>query len=268
MDVAFFCPGNKREVRESGLCSLPGFNLSKVGHAPEMCFLKHLYIEYLTSSRPGDLNQQGITGSFLKPDTSAAACQWWGMLHVQNSTMEKRCIAVHQHFPSVHLQIPPGQHEPPFTFGQLTAPVKMSDGAMIKGYKKATSIFNWLVFFSRLLPFSPPSWAPVLGVRQRGMFSFKRRRRKRLPCLPVTLEHKELLCLYEEAVMVVFLKGWGFQSCPYWCDHDPEGCLQPQGARAVKGCWLQGQHNCLCSRKDPQLQCAWKDGRKRKLCRN
>lgn len=198
MDVAFFCPGNKCEVRESGICSLPGVNMSKAGHAPEMCILKHLYIEYLTSSRPRDLNQQGITGSFLKPDTSAAACQWWGTLHVQNSTAEKSCITVHKHFPSLHLQIPPGQHEPPFTFGQLTASVKMSDGAMIEGYKIATtSIFNWVFFFFQTaIFFPPPSGAPVLGVRQRGMFSFKQRRRKRLPCLPVTLEHKELLCLY------------------------------------------------------------------------
>lgn len=98
--LLFFCPGNKCEVRESGLCSLPGVNMSRAGHAPEMCFLKHLYIEYLTSSRPGELNQQGITGSFLEPDTSAAARQWWGVLHVQNCPMEKCCITVHQHFPS------------------------------------------------------------------------------------------------------------------------------------------------------------------------
>lgn len=123
--LPFFCPGNKCEVKESGLCSLPEVNMSKAGHAPEMCFLKHLYIEYLTSSRPGEINQQGITGSFLEPDTSAAACQWCGMLHMQNCTMEKCCIAVHQHFSSLHLQIPPGQHEPPFTFRQLTAPAKL-----------------------------------------------------------------------------------------------------------------------------------------------
>lgn len=89
INVVFFCPGNKCEVRESRLCSLPGVNMSKVGHAPKMCFLKHLYVEYLTSSRPEDLNQQGIMGSFLEPDTPTAACQWWGMLHVQNSTWIK-----------------------------------------------------------------------------------------------------------------------------------------------------------------------------------
>lgn len=124
MDAAFFCPGNKCEVRESGLCSLPGVSMSKVGCAPEMCFLKHLYIEYLTSSRPEDLNQQGITGSFLQPDTSAAACQRWGMLHVQNTITEKHCITAHQHLPSLHLWLPPGQHEPLFTSGQLTELVK------------------------------------------------------------------------------------------------------------------------------------------------
>lgn len=156
MDVVFFCPGNKCEVRESRLCSLPGVNMSKVGHAPGMCFLKHLYIEYLTRSRPGDLNQQGITGSFLEPDTSAAACQWWGMLHVQNSTMEKGCITVHQHFQSLHLHLPPGQHKPPFTVRQLTVSVKMSDGAKIEGYKiPTTSILTGGFFFSRLLPFFP-----------------------------------------------------------------------------------------------------------------
>lgn len=53
----------------------------------------------------------------------------------------------------------------------------------------------------------------------------------------------------EKAVKVVFLKGWGFQGCPCWCDRDPEGCLQSQGAGAVKGSWLQGQHNCLCSQR-------------------
>lgn len=191
MDAAFFCPGNKCKVRESGLCSLPGVNMSKVGCAPEMCFLKHLYIEYLTSSSLVDLNQQGITGSFLEPDTSAAACQWWGMLHVQNSTMEKYCITVHQHLPSLHLQLPPGQHEPPFIFGQLTELVK-------RDLRQEQHPF--LIFFFFFFPdsdlFSPPSQALVLRARQRGMFSFNQRQREGLSCLPVPLEHKELLCLY------------------------------------------------------------------------
>lgn len=69
-------------------------------------------------------------------------------------------------------------------------------GAVIEGNKIATtSILNcWFLdfFFPDCYLFSPPSRA--LG--QRGMFSFKQRQRKRLPCLPVTLEHKELLCLY------------------------------------------------------------------------
>lgn len=100
-----------------------------------------------------------------------------------------------KHFISVHLWRPLIQHEPPFTFGQLTALVKMSDVAMTDEYRIAIMfIFNW--FFSDCCLFSTHYQASVLWVRQRGMFSFKECRRKRLPCLPVTLEYKELLCLY------------------------------------------------------------------------
>lgn len=193
MDVAFFCPGNKCKVRVSGLCSLPGVNMSKVGHAPEMCFLKHLYIEYLTSSRPGDLNQVGITGNFLEPDTSAA-CQWWGMLHVQNSTWKNATLlytSISHHCTFGYLLV--SMSHP----WQLTTSVKLSDW----GIQDSNNTHFQLVVFLVFSPpacylFSPPSQAPVLRARQRGMFSYKQRRRKRLPCLPVTLEYKELLCLY------------------------------------------------------------------------
>lgn len=52
-----------------------------------------------------------------------------------------------KHFISVHLWRPLIQHEPPFTFGQLTALVKMSDVAMTDEYRIAIMfIFNWFFF--------------------------------------------------------------------------------------------------------------------------
>lgn len=61
-----YCPGSKHEVRENGLHSLPGDNLSKAGHTPEMCLLKHLYIEYLTTSRARNSSPQRTKGISLR----------------------------------------------------------------------------------------------------------------------------------------------------------------------------------------------------------
>lgn len=84
--------------------------------------------------------------------------------------MKKCGISVQKHFIPVHLQIPPIQHEPPFTFGQLTASVKMSDVATTDEYRVATMlIFN--CFFFRLLPFFPTlSGISALGKTKRNVF--------------------------------------------------------------------------------------------------
>lgn len=94
-----FCPGSKREVRESGLCSLPGVNTSKAGHTPEMCLLEHLYIEYSTSSRPRDLSRQGIKGTFPEPALSAAAHQGWGSAPWRNAALLYKSISYQCTFP-------------------------------------------------------------------------------------------------------------------------------------------------------------------------
>lgn len=75
-----------------------------------------------------------------------------------------------KHFISVHLRRPLIQNEPPFTFGQLTALVKMSDVAMTDEYGIAIMfIFTW--FFFRLLPpFPTLSGISALGETKRNVF--------------------------------------------------------------------------------------------------
>lgn len=173
MDVAFFCPGNKCEVRESGLCSLPGVNMSKVGHAPEMCFLKHLYIEYLTSSRPGDLNQVGNHRQFPRARHFCSLSMMGNVAHAELHHGKKL------HYCTLQLWMPPGQHEPPFTLRQLTASVKLSDGAMIEGYKTATTpIFNWFSFFQTATFFPHPPRHQCLGWDKEECFLLSRGRGK------------------------------------------------------------------------------------------
>lgn len=75
MDVAFSVQEANVKLEKVGYVPFLESTYSRAGHAPEMCFLKHLYMEYLTSSRPRDLNGQGIKGSFPKLATAAAACQ-------------------------------------------------------------------------------------------------------------------------------------------------------------------------------------------------
>lgn len=127
---------------------------------------------------------------FPRADTSAA-CQWWGMLHMQNCAMEKSCITVHaaldtswSAWATLHSQ----------TINCSSKTVWWCHDWGIQDSNNTH--FQLIFFFPDCYLLSPPTQAPVLRVRQRGMFSFKQRQRKRLPCLPVTPEHKELLCLY------------------------------------------------------------------------
>lgn len=83
------------------------------------------------------------------------------------------------HYCTLQLWIPPGQHEPPFTLRQLTASVKLSDGAMIEGYKTATTpIFNWFSFFQTATFFPHPPRHQCLGWDKEECFLLSRGRGK------------------------------------------------------------------------------------------
>lgn len=125
----------------------------------------------------------------------------------------------------------------------------------------STLIFNCLgralfVFcFSKLkLLFPFLSGISALGKTMKEC-CLKKHRKKRLPCTSNSEVQRPTLSSWK-AGKPAFLKGWGFRDPSWWCDRDPEACLQHQEAHAAMGCrvsatssasraplavWLKGQ---------------------------
>lgn len=176
---------------------------------------------------------------------------------------------------SVHLQTPHTQPRLCFMFGWYSSSRHFTDAVrLMKEQVTSTFIFNclrglffvWLVvffFFSKLkLLFPFLSGISALGKTKKECF-LKQHRKKRLPCLPVTPEYKDRLCLHGRQESQHFLRAEVSKTIL-------DGVTVTQ--RPVCSTRRHVQQRAAGSVQPPLFpelhwQCDWKDRNRRELCR-